>query len=208
MLLAVLVAVTPWAVPALVLPTLLVHRGLMLQHVERATHLDAKTGLATAARWHRGAERVVTPGRSRRAGGGILMVDLDEFKQVNDRWGHLAGDRVLRAVAEVLAAEVPGPDAVGRFGGEEFVVLLRDVPPARVAEVAEQLRRCVSAISLVCPVSTADTAGTVIDGISVSIGVATFPGSGSTLDELLLAADTALYEAKRAGRNRVCTAPG
>ena len=211
-LLHVLGELSPWTLPVLLIPLMAVHRGVMLQQLLQAAHLDDKTGLVTAARWQVSAERALARPRSRRHGLGVLMIDLDEFKQVNDRWGHLAGDRVLRAVADVLADEVRDQDAVGRFGGEEFVVLLRDLDPAAVAGVAERVRRRVTTGA--GPVPTAGPAPAsepatdpIIRGLSVSVGVATYPHGGPTLDALLLAADTALYAAKRAGRNRVRAAP-
>ncbi|WP_052026081.1 GGDEF domain-containing protein [Amycolatopsis vancoresmycina] len=126
------------------------------------------------------------------------MLDLDHFKRVNDTHGHLAGDDVLRAVARAVRGEVRIYDAVGRFGGEEFVVLLPGIGQGHSAAVAERIRDAVASLA----VETAG--GRRIDGLSVSIGVAVHPAAGSGVDEVLGAADKAVYEAKHTGRNRVC----
>jgi diguanylate cyclase (GGDEF)-like protein len=132
------------------------------------------------------------------------MVDLDNFKAVNDAHGHLAGDEVLRAVAATLAAEVRAYDAVGRFGGEEFVVLLCGVDTVAAARTADRLRVRIGAIDVTVP----GVAGpSHIRGLTASVGCVASPTAAGTVDELVGAADGALYEAKRAGRDRVVTAP-
>jgi Diguanylate cyclase, GGDEF domain len=115
----------------LVLPPLLVlHRAVLVRHLEEAASTDRKTGLLNAAAWHaKAAERLRRAQRSS-ARAAVLILDLDHFKSVNDHHGHLAGDRVLSAVAAALRAEVRDHDLVGRFGGEEFVVLLPGLDPA------------------------------------------------------------------------------
>jgi diguanylate cyclase (GGDEF)-like protein len=132
------------------------------------------------------------------------VLDLDHFKLVNDRYGHLVGDHVLAAVADAVRAEVREGDVVGRFGGEEFVVLLPGVVGedgrAAAAVVAERIRKRIDTMT----VSVPDSPGPlVIDHLTVSIGGATFPGDGGDLSQLLEVADSAMYTAKRAGRNTV-----
>lgn len=211
--LAELAQTAPWLIPVLLLPLLAMHRGFLVQQLARAAHTDTKTGLATAVHWQAGATRTLARARRRCAALGVLMIDLDDFKGVNDRHGHLVGDQVLRAVADVLRTEVGTHDAVGRFGGEEFVVLLTDLHPAqaphRAGASAERLRERVTAIEF--PTTTRDgttpDGTTTVTGLSVSIGIAVFPGAADTIDDLLIAADAALYDAKHAGRNRVRHAP-
>lgn len=134
--------------------------------------------------------------RRRRAGDavGVLLVDIDWFKTVNDTWGHAAGDEVLRAVARAIVAAVREEDVPARYGGEEFAVLLRN-PGADVAvDVAERVRASVGRLDL-------RRFGPA--GVTVSIGVAVAQASDQPMGEIVAAADRALYHAKRRGRDRV-----
>ena len=126
------------------------------------------------------------------------MIDLDRFKAVNDRYGHLAGDEALRVVARVLTAQLRQYDLAGRFGGEEFVALLPSTGVVPALHIAERLR---SAVAEAC-VRTVDTrASQVTVQVTVSIGVAV--AAAPDLDAVVTAADSACYQAKMAGRNRV-----
>ena len=130
----------------------------------------------------------------------IIMVDFDHFKRVNDTYGHLAGDAVLREIARRMSEQVRPYDAVGRYGGEEFLLVLPNCAHDEAVEVAERLRlRAVSE-----PVVFEGTSITV----AISLGLACQARILSDAPEpLIAAADAALYEAKRTGRNRVCVAP-
>ena len=109
----------------LVLPPLVVlHRAVLVRHLQEVASTDGKTGLLNAAAWQDRAARVLERAQRGQGGAALLILDLDHFKHVNDRHGHLAGDRVLSSVAEALRAEVRDNDLVGRFGGEEFVIML------------------------------------------------------------------------------------
>ncbi len=204
-----LAAVALGAAPGLIAlalpPILVLHRAVLVRQLEEVAYTDGKTGLLTAAAWQAQAARAVR--RAQRAGTGaaVMILDLDHFKAVNDRHGHLAGDDVLAAVAAELQAGVRANDVVGRFGGEEFVVLMPDLPIPdgcrdELRLVAERLRRRIAALQV--PVDTADGLLT-ISGLSVSIGGARVPGDASTLEQVLKAADASLYAAKRSGRNLV-----
>jgi diguanylate cyclase (GGDEF)-like protein len=131
----------------------------------------------------------------------ILILDLDHFKRVNDTRGHEAGDRVLRAVCDLFRARLRETDLVGRLGGEEFVILLPETPPARACDTAERLRA--SAAESDFPVSDEASAR-----MTVSIGVAgTNRVSDETVEDLIRTADRAMYNAKNAGRNCVRCPP-
>lgn len=131
----------------------------------------------------------------------LVMADVDNFKLFNDSMGHLAGDDALREVARMLAAAVSGPGHLAaRYGGEEFVVLLPDTDLASAVEYAETARRLILALDIAHP-------KVPMGRLTVSFGVATtIPRSGETPDVIVAAADAALYEAKRLGRNRVVAA--
>ena len=193
-----------FALPAV----LLLHRAVLARHLERAAITDHKTGLLTAAAWHTRAERELA--RPAAAPSAVLVIDLDHFKQVNDRHGHLAGDSVLLAVAARLRAEVRDQDLVGRFGGEEFVVLLAGVDVtdvgtdgsegANVLAIAERVRAGVAALRVEIPTPDGPLQ---ITGLTASIGAVAGVDGGADVGALVHAADAALYAAKRAGRNTV-----
>ncbi len=128
---------------------------------------------------------------------GVLMVDIDWFKRINDTFGHSVGDEVLRAVAGAIAEAVRDGDVPARFGGEEFAVLLRRASRPAALEVAERVRLAVGAL---------DLRQWRVPPVSVSVGVAVGNRSNESIVELLAAADRALYRAKRAGRNQVVAA--
>lgn len=183
--------IVPLALPAL----LLLQRSLLHGQLLHEARSDAKTGLPHAVAWRALAERELGRAAAYAQPAGVLLVDIDHFKAVNDAHGHLAGDDVLVAVARCLARAVRDGDTVGRFGGEEFAVLLPGADAQEAAAVAERLRSAVAGRGI----------DTVDGGISVtvSVGGATFPDDGRALDDLLGVADSALYSAKAAGRNRV-----
>ncbi|MHA6630724.1 diguanylate cyclase [Pseudonocardia sichuanensis] len=197
---AVAVLVNPWLVLLALPPLLVLHRAVLVKHLEEAARIDGKTGLLNAAAWHAEAEQVLRRGGRRQGPGAVLVLDLDHFKTVNDTHGHLAGDRVLAAVAGALRAEVREQDLVGRFGGEEFVVMLAGAGSAEFEAVAERIRRRVADLRVEMP--TPDGPLTV-SALTVSIGGALSPDEGADLRTLLQIADTALYAAKRGGRNAV-----
>jgi diguanylate cyclase (GGDEF)-like protein len=189
----------------LVLPPLIVlHRTVLVRQLEQAASTDSKTGLLNASAWHAQAGREVRRAERISTQASVLVLDLDHFKLVNDQHGHLVGDQVLAAVAEAVRAEVRDDDLVGRFGGEEFVVLLRGDEGAgsrSAAEaVAERIRLRVAGLRVRVP-GLHDPY--VVDQLTVSIGGATLPDDGQDLGGLLEAADAAMYQAKHAGRNQI-----
>ena len=200
---ALVLSVNPWLIGFVLPPLIVLHRAKLVHHLQEAATLDRKTGLLNAAAWHTQAERVLHRSSAEDAPRGVLVLDLDHFKRVNDTYGHIAGDQVLQEVAHALSTEVRGRDLIGRFGGEEFVVLLAARPEAGAPEltaVAERMRRRVAELQIEIP--TPDGPMTVA-GLTVSIGGAVHSRPGEDLRTLLHIADTALYSAKRAGRNQV-----
>lgn len=195
-LIAVLMDLRPWLI-VLVVPTVYV----LVKGFEEAAMTDRKTGLLDAASWHALAAHAFGKARHFGTPVAVLMLDLDNFKCVNDSRGHLAGDEVLRVVAGMLRRRVRTYDLAGRFGGEEFVVFLPATEVETAVEIAERL--CVAVRELRFE---AEASGGALAGLrlSVSIGVAGYPGAGADLDELLLAADNAMFAAKQGGRDRVC----
>ena len=126
----------------------------------------------------------------------VMMADLDHFKHVNDEYGHPAGDAVLRGVCEVLRQTLRAVDVAGRYGGEEVLVILPQTEAAGAVQLAERWRQAIEAASFTAPDGRSV-------GVTVSIGVASFDATHATADELVSAADEALYRAKNHGRNRV-----
>jgi diguanylate cyclase (GGDEF)-like protein len=167
-----------------------------LDSCEEAAFTDHLTGLANRRRFERQLEREVA--RTERYGHPfcLLLVDLDNLKQVNDSAGHDAGDEALRRVGGAIQSGTRGIDTGARIGGDEFAVILPETPFERGLEVAERLRTAVAAMEL-------EGAGR----LSVSLGLAELPGSARDRAALREAADAALYEAKRAGRDRAASAP-
>lgn len=130
-------------------------------------------------------------------GPSVLLADIDFFKRLNDSYGHLFGDKVLRTIAQILKGNVKGKDVAARYGGEEFVILLPDTPLEGARHLAEEIRREVEKCSIK-QLSSAQTVG----NITVSLGVATYR-SGESAHDFLGRADNALYASKKGGRNRV-----
>jgi diguanylate cyclase (GGDEF)-like protein len=127
----------------------------------------------------------------------VIMADIDQFKRLNDEFGHLLGDEVLRQVSSLFHQQLRKIDVVCRYGGEEFGILLTQTHAQHAMSVAEKLRRSVESWQFPGVPST----------VTISAGAAAFPDHGTSRDELVRAADTGLYAAKQAGRNRVCLAP-
>jgi diguanylate cyclase (GGDEF)-like protein len=129
------------------------------------------------------------------------MVDLDKFKRLNDTHGHRAGDDVLAAVGECLRATLRQADLGGRFGGEEFTVLLPDTNVIDTIAIAERIRMAIAALHITA--IDKDSGHIVISDVTASIGAATYPHHGATVQDCLRVADNYVYQAKHQGRNSV-----
>jgi diguanylate cyclase (GGDEF)-like protein len=129
----------------------------------------------------------------------LLMLDLDGFKQCNDTFGHLFGDRILKGIAETLLSTVRSIDIVARYGGDEFMIILPETAEPVAVEIAERLRNNVAKQS----VRPEDTAGSGPSTLTASIGIVCYPVHGKTIEGLLENVDKALYHAKNKGKNRI-----
>jgi len=172
-------------------------RTYALEAAERGAKIDVLTRLPNR-RYFDEALAIETPRRRANDSIGILMIDIDHFKLVNDRFGHSTGDQVLRGVAGAITGAVRDEDTPARYGGEEFAVLLRRADDEQAVEVAERIRRSVVRLH---PASLGIT-----EPVTVSVGVAVAGPGGLPVDRLVERADGALYRAKRQGRDRVVTA--
>jgi diguanylate cyclase (GGDEF)-like protein len=205
-LLAAACLISPWFAFVAIPITLTAQRALLLGQLESEAQTDPKTSLTRVDWWRRRTEEMVRTSRTQREPMAVLLIDIDHFKVVNDRYGHLVGDEALRAVATILRSAIRAKDVIGRFGGEEFVIALPDTGIDEATVTADRLRNAVAASPL-----AAMCAGVLDEPdldpdtfrLTVSIGVSVFPSDGGTVDDLLLRADRAMYAAKAAGRNRV-----
>ena len=162
----------------------------------RLSTIDSLTGLYNRTFFFTALEREIARGdRSGRAFC-LVMLDLDDLKAVNDRFGHIAGDQVLRAVSEIVRSGVRKIDVAARYGGDEFVALLPETDPTGGWVLAEKIRLTVAEQGL----------SGVDPGPTVSVGVVSYPADGRSADALLVSADRAMYASKRGGKNRVARA--
>jgi diguanylate cyclase (GGDEF)-like protein len=200
--LAVIVTVAAAASPALLVfavPAVLMQRRFMMHaQLVSKTRIDPKTGLLNVAAWDREATAEITRAVRTHTPLAVALIDIDHFKAVNDTHGHLAGDEVLRTISRILTNSLRSYDLAGRFGGEEFVLLLPHASDADAYRITERLRADIADL----PIPISPTPGSPQVKVTVSIGVATLNGARRELADLLAAADAALYYAKETGRNR------
>lgn len=198
------IAVTPLTIVFALPFVTLLQRSVRHAQLLNASRIDSKTGLLNAGTWEREAAAEVARAVRTRTPLALVLIDVDHFKLVNDLHGHLAGDKALRAIAHTFRIFLRDYDLAGRFGGEEFALLLPQTSAADARQIAERVRVHIAA----APISVADDPGADPLQVTVSIGVAALGVSwdrstGSQLTDLLAGADNALYQAKNAGRNRV-----
>ncbi|MBK1681057.1 GGDEF domain-containing protein [Rhodocyclus tenuis] len=159
--------------------------------------IDSLSGLKNRRGFDKALAACLGAPDSGEPGPSLLIVDIDHFKHVNDRYGHLSGDRVIRIVAQILKENVKGRDTAARYGGEEFAILLPDTPLAGAAHLAEKIRATVEKLIIKRASSKEPLAK-----ITVSLGVASY-SAGESASDFIARADAALYAAKNQGRNRV-----
>ena len=165
----------------------------LLERISAQAASDGLTGVANRRSLDAAIEREIANTRRHGAPISLILVDLDNFKRLNDEYGHQAGDDALRAVASVIATTSRSGDLVARYGGEEFAILLPATSAATAAQAAERVRAAIAAMPMHTPVTA-------------SLGVAMAAGQAAGGADLVRGADVALYEAKRRGRNQVAVA--
>ncbi|HEY3541118.1 MAG TPA: diguanylate cyclase [Gaiellaceae bacterium] len=186
-----------WMIFAALAPLIVVHRSLSVPQLQAEARVDPKTGLYNARYFATTlAGEIARAARFERPMS-LIMADLDLLRDINNSYGHLAGDAVLTGIAEIFRQQLRHYDVPARFGGEEFSILLPETPPEQAMEIAERIRRAVAEKEF-----EVDTAAEPIRA-TVSIGVAGFPKDGVDANELIHQADLAVYRAKLQGRNRV-----
>jgi diguanylate cyclase (GGDEF)-like protein len=203
-LISVVVAVNP-VLAVLGVPTvLLVRRFMMHAQLLAQARVDTKTGLLNASTWEEEAEVEIARAVRTASPVALALVDIDHFKAVNDTHGHLVGDKALRAVTDGLRSQLRSYDLAGRFGGEEFAILLPHAREMDALAVAERLRSHVAGLSI--PVGDDPESGPCVR-VTISVGVASLDGESRELTDMLAAADSALYYAKETGRNKTHVIP-
>lgn len=169
-------------------------------HLQRVASVDDLTSLANRRHIQQELESLHEISFSENKNYAVLLCDLDRFKLVNDNFGHHIGDRVLQIFAKKAPRELREGDMIGRWGGEEFLCIIKETTPEEAYNTAERIRAAIN--------QTLTFDDNLKVEMSVSIGVATYPSCGPSLDLMLSNADAALYDAKRAGRNRVVSSSG
>lgn len=198
---AILLVIMPPTVAIMAVVTVVFNRLAELDQLQSDVRTDPKTGLLNMRGWTESAHRTFQRAVRSESGLAVLMIDFDHFKDINDTYGHPAGDDVLRRVAELLTEVTRPQDVVGRFGGEEFLVLISDVDALQAYHTAERIRHRVATSSITTRGKRGEPV-TITDR-TTSIGVAVYPQHGRSVDALLHAADAAVYLAKEQGRDQV-----
>jgi diguanylate cyclase (GGDEF)-like protein/putative nucleotidyltransferase with HDIG domain len=187
----------PWLIPFAIAPLLLIHRALSVPQLQAEARVDPKTGLFNARYFASALAEELSRAQRFERPLSLIMADLDLLREINNTYGHLAGDAVLKGIAEVFRSELRHFDVPARFGGEEFSILLPETPPEQALEIAERIRRAVADKLYDVETSSEPIRATV------SIGVAGYPKDAQDPNGLIHQADLAVYRAKLQGRNRV-----
>jgi diguanylate cyclase (GGDEF)-like protein len=168
----------------------------LLQTMREQANIDALTGLYNRRFCKDYARKLMAMARRRDTPLGFIMLDLDHFKGINDVYGHEVGDRILKQFARTVTQSMRETNLTARLGGEEFIILLPDTGASACQVVAERIRNAVARMSM------PQVKESHVPPVTVSLGIAVYPEHGATLEEMFAASDRALYESKRAGRNR------
>jgi diguanylate cyclase (GGDEF)-like protein len=195
--LAMLWSYDAWLTPFAIAPLILVHRSLAVPTLQAEARVDPKTGLFNARHFASALREELTRAIRFDRPMSLVMADLDLLRDINNTYGHLAGDAVLAGVAKVFRQQLREYDVPARFGGEEFSILLPETRVAEALEIAERIRRAVAASEFEVSTSSEPIR------VTVSMGIAAYPRDGSDANGLVHQADLAVYRAKLQGRNRV-----
>ena len=190
----------PWLVSAALAPLVVVHRSLSVSQLQAEARVDPKTGLYNARYFATALTAELARAARFERPLSLIMADLDLLRDVNNTYGHLAGDAVIQGIAGIFRDQLRHYDVPARFGGEEFSILLPETASQDAHEIAERIRRAVAEHAFEVETTAAPLR------VTVSIGVASFPDDGADANDLIHQADLAVYRAKLQGRNRVLAA--
>jgi diguanylate cyclase (GGDEF)-like protein len=190
-------SVNGWLIFFVLGPLLIIYRALYVPQLRELAQADVKTGLMNAKEFEHTVDMEVARAARMQTPFSLLMVDLDHLREVNNAHGHLAGDVVIRGIADVFREELRRYDVPARFGGDEFCILLPETPRGEALQIAERVRKAVAERSFM------PDEGTEPIRVTVSIGVATSPVDATTREGLVHRADLAAYRAKAVGGNAV-----
>lgn len=199
-IIAVLWGINPFLIFPALLPLVLMYRALLIPTLKHQAQTDGKTGLLNARHFAEVFTEELDRTRRARRPLAVIMADLDLLRTINNTYGHLAGDVVLAGIGEAIRKTIRGNDIAGRFGGEEFAIILPELEPADAHALAERIRLAIEALRFDVATSPIPISATM------SLGVACFPADGDSPTSLTQAADVAVYQAKLNGRNRVVMA--
>lgn len=197
---AVLWRVSPWVVTPALLPLFLMYRALTIPQLKQEAQTDGKTGLLNARHFNKMFLEEIERAKRFDRPVALIMADLDLLRNINNTYGHLAGDAVLTGIGKVIRKTIREFDIAGRFGGEEFAILLPEAGPDEAWVLAERVRQAIAAATFEVQTSTSPLQATI------SLGVACFPQDATAANDLIHEADVAVYQAKLQGRNRVICA--
>jgi diguanylate cyclase (GGDEF)-like protein/putative nucleotidyltransferase with HDIG domain len=194
---AMLWKLNPWLIVPALFPLLLMYRALTVPKLKKEARTDEKTGLWNARHFTELAAKEIERAKRFDRPAALVLADLDLLRDINNTYGHLAGDRVLESLGQIIRERIREYDIAGRFGGEEFCILMPETQPADGKSFAERLRKALENTSIKVATSNTPIRATM------SLGVACFPSDGTTAEELIQRADLAMYQAKLKGRNCV-----
>ncbi|GIV96238.1 MAG: hypothetical protein KatS3mg057_0895 [Herpetosiphonaceae bacterium] len=197
---AVLWLINPWLILPVLSPLVLIYQALTIPQLKHEAQTDSKTELWNARHFNQLFQAEMERAQRFHRPLALIMADLDLLRDINNTYGHLAGDAVLKGVGKIIRQSIREYDIAGRFGGEEFAIALPETEPQEALVVAERIRQAVIAEAFRAPTIREPIRATM------SLGLACFPYDAQTMTSLVHAADVAVYQAKMNGRNRIVCA--